>query len=837
MFDKPTVIAKEEIGIRILGIYLPSNSAGLSWTQAYSDPEFRWSTTNLPISKDRFSFDNAATMLGRTHIKDAETGEYLNLNVLDTDCEKVRSRLNIPLSDLLADSFWEWRTDKVVDLLKSFLASSGVVNGYYNQTLLDILTKSTFITKTRKVCGYHIYWLSRAQRAHIGSKDCLAGCEFEIKTDDKLGLCTLPGSGHKDDLNFRYTAIGRTDCILANDILYDLFVEMFKDCLSNNRLDDNPEQEQEQKPQQNKKHLIEIKNPITLSPSIVQATAGYMSGFIKKGYRHFFDLQFGGMMFHARISYRSAAQVIAALSAKISDEESESRQITLEDTYQKGLEGEEIQGAPTLAELIASKVSGQDIASATSLLDNLKYMWRMDRKASRQRQESKLVKMSIAEAKRAQSGYVQVRGSIVAMSTVYQMFKAAHVTCDDCDYVEDITYDVPLYRPHVRPRFKCPNYSRDHAKGDTAIAEYEHVPTVDVWLQDLEKSNDLNRLQVKLFDNNTYVNTGEIVDAVGHIHVVRSNDNINSKPESVLFSDELIYIKRKEITLTEKDKQNIRVWKTDLEKNGKNIIDESVKLFAPHLMGYDHIKKGIFIQCVNAGIKNDRTRLPIRMKLNILLIGDPGTAKGEISSAAIELIPNCQSVNGIASSGVSLVAVVNKDNGGAFSVNLGPLALAKDGLCRINEIGRLKLDQQPHLFDGMEEGVTDMVKYGFPANIECYASVLATANPLNNKWKSKDKISAEEFPVLLQILHRFDLIYVFRERRDDVFIDNYVDARSVVSDNYRNNVYAGDLEKLQKYLAYCRTFEPTISDDVRMLLKHFFKHVASLIHSSEYLLE
>ena len=289
---------------------------------------------------------------------------------------------------------------------------------------------------------------------------------------------------------------------------------------------------------------------------------------------------------------------------------------------------------------------------------------------------------------------------------------------------------------------------------------------------------------------------------------------------------DIIYVKRKEIILTQEDKDEIEVWKEKLEKEGKNPIDEAVKKFAPHLIGFEHIKKGIFVQCVNAGIKNDKERLPIRMKLNILLIGDPGTAKGEISSAALDLIHNCQSVNGIASSGISLVAVVNKDNGGEYSVNLGPLALAKDGICRINEIGRLKLDQQPHLFDSMEEGVTDMVKYGFPANIECHASILATANPLNNKWKYGDVISTEEFPVLLQIAHRFDLIYVFRERRDEEFIDAYVDTRSNVASNYSSGVYSGDLEKLQKYLAYCRTFEPTIPDDVRLLLKHFFKQMA-----------
>ena len=135
---------------------------------------------------------------------------------------------------------------------------------------------------------------------------------------------------------------------------------MFKDYLVNDRLDDEREEEgpqqqqqQQQQPNQKSNRTVEINNTIVLSPSIVQGTAGYMSAFIKKGYRHFFDLAFGGMMFHARISYLSAAEIIAALCARISDEESESRQVTLEDTYRKGFQGEEIQGGPTLAELIA----------------------------------------------------------------------------------------------------------------------------------------------------------------------------------------------------------------------------------------------------------------------------------------------------------------------------------------------------------------------------------------------------------------------------------------------------------------------------------------------------
>ena len=121
----------------------------------------------------------------------------------------------------------------------------------------------------------------------------------------------------------------------------------------------------------------------------------------------------------------------------------------------------------------------------------------------------------------------------------------------------------------------------------------------------------MNRLQVKLFDANTYdISAGEIVDVIGHIYVVRNNDSLNSKPECVLFADDLGYIKRKEIALTEQDKDEIHGWKSALDKKGVSVIDELTRLFAPEMIGFDHVKKGIFIQCVNAGIKNDKEQAP-----------------------------------------------------------------------------------------------------------------------------------------------------------------------------------------------------------------------------------
>ena len=208
---------------------------------------------------------------------------------------------------------------------------------------------------------------------------------------------------------------------------------------------------------------------------------------------------------------------------------------------------------------------------------------------------------------------------------------------------------------------------------------------------------------------------------------------------------------------------DIKKWKQEKEIQGKNVIDELVSLMTPEVLGMDNIKKGLLIVDVNAGLRNQPGEFPERQRINGLLIGDPGTAKSALAKKSIAFVPRSQSVSGQSVSGVSLTAVINKEPGGSMSLMLGPLALAKDSICMINELGRLKLDQQPALFDVMEEGKINTVKYGFPGNVECHASVLATANPLNNKWKHEDKVGAEEFPLLLQVVDRFDLIFVVRE--------------------------------------------------------------------------
>lgn len=153
-----------------------------STNEVYDYPEY-WTGEQLKQEYSRFA--NLRTTLGKTHVKD-EKGEDLYLQRLDID------------------------SDNALTILFDFLEDKS----------------KTFVTKTRKDCWYHVFWLSHSQHHPIGSVKCRSGYEFEIKSDNSLGLCSLPPSRHKDDPDFKYQCIGREDRIIIDDILYDKLLDI-----------------------------------------------------------------------------------------------------------------------------------------------------------------------------------------------------------------------------------------------------------------------------------------------------------------------------------------------------------------------------------------------------------------------------------------------------------------------------------------------------------------------------------------------------------------------------------------------------------------------------------
>jgi replicative DNA helicase Mcm len=801
------------------------------WTPIYDNIDY-WRESDFTNLSTISKFKNVASTAGKTHLKDSN-GNNLFLNVLDIDSENVSNVLNKSIHELIA--LYNSAGLKIKEFIDCINLQSKDEEQIIKKSLLEILKKFTYVTKTRKPYGFHIWWLSHIQNKSILSKYCKKGFEFEIKADKRGTLCTLPPSTHREDITFRYIAVGNTNSLLVNDALYDLFLELLSECLlpnsisKINNVQENPYFESNQDVKDYKEKIS--KNLIfhSLSDKTVKITIDYLSSYYEEGDRNNFALPFAGTAFHSNLSEETAISIMAGICEKTNDiDEKKSRINTIQTTYKKGINGIEITGGPTLAELIV-KLKDCDYTFALKIVSNLKELWHLDilkgNNLENGESQQSPKEVSLAHAKRSQSGFVKVNGTIISITPVYQMIKSVTLDCTDCEFTKLINYPKPIFKFPYKDTSKCPISSRnsEHSSDNTVIASYEYVPVIDLELQDLDTYNEIERLSVKIFGNETNdVVAGEKVTITGNLHVIRKNDNPNNKTETVLFAQSMEGGNRQEIVLSENDIETLRKWKSEKENQDKNPIDELVNLFAPDLIDLDRVKKGMLLVAASAGLRNIDTRFPKRIRLNALLIGNPGLAKTQVLQKTVKLIPNSQYAGGQSSTGLSLTSQISKEDGGSYTLRFGPVVLAKDSVCAINELGQFPMEQQKHLLDCMEENGFPMAKYGFSTTIEAHPSIIASANPINSRWQNSGVVSLNEFPILPQIIQRFDLIFIFKENNQENYLRSYAERKNAISQDFVNGKYEGNEDFLQKYLYYCKRLKPVINQEAQKKINDYY---------------
>src|SRR5215208_7019414 len=305
-----------DIGLKLVPLCSDCRTPAIKSTnEVYYNPEY-WTVEK--IEQEHCKFVNLATTFGKTYVKD-EGNRDLYLNGLDID------------------------SDKVLGILFD---------------LLEELKYKTFVTKTKKDCGYHVYWLSHKQNPPINTSRCRPGYEFEIKTDNSLGLCTLPPSRHRDAPNFIYHCVGKEDKIVIDDTLYERILDLLgMKCL----VQSNPSGDYNDNGKATKSDLNSIYR--ILQDDKIEQIVSEIKESYQKSSRH--DLVFGlsGLLFKNKISLPSAKRLICLLCDFTHDEDKNSRLDILSDTYLKGLDGQKIKGATQLQEVLLRIHGSTEIAN------------------------------------------------------------------------------------------------------------------------------------------------------------------------------------------------------------------------------------------------------------------------------------------------------------------------------------------------------------------------------------------------------------------------------------------------------------------------------------------
>lgn len=268
--------------------------------------------------------------------------------------------------------------------------------------------------------------------------------------------------------------------------------------------------------------------------------------------------------------------------------------------------------------------------------------------------------------------------------------------------------------------------------------------------------------------------------------------------------------------MTEEDEQAIQALARD-----PNIGRRIRKSIAPSIYGHDDIKTAIALSLFSGVHKDVGGKHRVRGDINVLLLGDPGTAKSQFLKYVEKTASRAVFTTGQGASAVGLTASVRKDPmTREWTLEGGALVLADKGVCLIDEFDKMNDADRTSIHEAMEQQSISISKAGIVTTLQARCAIIAAANPIRGRYNPTIPFS-QNVELTEPILSRFDILCVVKDTVDPVLDDML--ARFVVGSHTRSHpkfdqaggeeIRVGTLldadiipqDLLRKYIMYART--------------------------------
>lgn len=306
---------------------------------------------------------------------------------------------------------------------------------------------------------------------------------------------------------------------------------------------------------------------------------------------------------------------------------------------------------------------------------------------------------------------------------------------------------------------------------------------------------------ILLDDNAGTVRPGEEIDVTGvYKHVMHTKGTGFAVFSTIIESN---YILRSGdnynvFSITEEEKEQIiKLSQSD------NLEERIFNAIAPAIHGHRDIKAAIAMSLFG-GTRVEEKGHTVRGDINIILLGDPGTAKSQFLQYARDIAPRSIYTTGKGASAVGLTAALHRDHAsGEWTIEGGALVLADGGVCLIDEFDKMTDKDRNSLHEAMEQQTISISKGGIVTTLQARCSIIAACNPIRDRYQPSLSF-LENSGLTEPILTRFDVICVVRDIINQEADENL--AKFVCRNHQGYEQPAGDISRdlLKKYISYAR---------------------------------
>ncbi|KAJ5851395.1 uncharacterized protein N7529_010780 [Penicillium soppii] len=452
------------------------------------------------------------------------------------------------------------------------------------------------------------------------------------------------------------------------------------------------------------------------------------------------------------------------------------------------------------------------------------------------------------------SHLVRIPGIVIGASTISSKSTVVHIRCKGCDYSDNIHVDGGFAGLSLPRRCGRPKQPGNHEPGDDCpldpyVVHHEKCQFVDQQVLKLQEAPD--QVPVGELPRHVLISAdrylanrvvpGSRCTVMGIFSIYQQKGGKkeaavairNPYLRAVGITSDIDQTAKGSGVFSEEEEQEF------LELSRRpDLYDALARSIAPSIYGNVDMKKAIVCLLMGGSKKILPDGMKLRGDINVLMLGDPGTAKSQLLKFVEKAAPIAIYTSGKGSSAAGLTASVQRDHTTReFYLEGGAMVLADGGVVCIDEFDKMRDEDRVAIHEAMEQQTISIAKAGITTILNSRTSVLAAANPIFGRYDDL-KTPGENIDFQTTILSRFDMIFIVRdehERGRDEKIARHVMGVHMGGRGVEEQVEAEiPVEQMKRYISYCRSrCAPRLSPEAAEKLSSHFVSIRKQVHRAE----